>query len=271
MNQVRKINQAATKLGFTLIELSIVLVIIGLIVGGILVGQDLIKAAEIRATVSQMEKYSTAVNTFRSKYNGLPGDLLNASNFGFDTGGRSGTNGNGLIESAAGTSGTFGGETSCFWDDLSTAALIAESLNSSNQCGLGQSPSVLTTAIPVAKMGRGNYLVLGSTGGINYWVLSGVTSITTGAYAFSALLTPAESFQIDTKVDDGAPTSGSVIAVVGASGTASPSPFVSAATPGDTAAPTPGMCSLGNNTYNFAATAGSGNTQACQLRLRTNF
>ena len=33
--------------GFTLIELSIVLVIIGLIVGGVLVGQDLIKAAEI--------------------------------------------------------------------------------------------------------------------------------------------------------------------------------------------------------------------------------
>ncbi|MBY0407531.1 MAG: prepilin-type N-terminal cleavage/methylation domain-containing protein [Rickettsiales bacterium] len=33
--------------GFTLIELSIVLVIIGLIVGGVLVGQDLIRAAEI--------------------------------------------------------------------------------------------------------------------------------------------------------------------------------------------------------------------------------
>src|ERR1700712_2007792 len=65
--------------GFTLIELSIVLVIIGLVVGGVLVGQDLIKAAGVRATISQIEKSNTAVNTFRSKYDGLPGDLATAS------------------------------------------------------------------------------------------------------------------------------------------------------------------------------------------------
>ena len=48
-------NRSITKKqGFTLIELSIVLVIIGLIVGGVLVGQDLIKGAEIRATVAQI-------------------------------------------------------------------------------------------------------------------------------------------------------------------------------------------------------------------------
>src|SRR5580658_3705227 len=70
--------------GFTLIELSIVLVIIGLIVGGILTGQDLIKAAEQRATLAQIEKYNTAVNTFRNKFGGIPGDLPEGSavNFG---------------------------------------------------------------------------------------------------------------------------------------------------------------------------------------------
>ena len=51
------------------------LVIIGLIVGGVLVGQDLIRAAETRAQITQFEKYQSAVNTFRGKFNAIPGDM----------------------------------------------------------------------------------------------------------------------------------------------------------------------------------------------------
>lgn len=75
------------KSAFTLIELSIVLVIIGLIIGGILTGQDLINAATIRAQVSQISEFTTAVNTFKVKYNYLPGDMppSEASALGFFT------------------------------------------------------------------------------------------------------------------------------------------------------------------------------------------
>ena len=52
---------------FTLIELSIVSVIIALIVGGVLVGQDLIKVAQIRATITQYNNFLTATNTFQLK------------------------------------------------------------------------------------------------------------------------------------------------------------------------------------------------------------
>src|SRR5271170_3878378 len=103
MKKMQSFSTAATNAAFTLIELSIVLVIIGLIVGGVLVGQDLIKAAQIRATVTQLEKYNTSVNTFRGKYNGLPGDLQSPTNFFPSvTGAGTGTglgNGNALIES----------------------------------------------------------------------------------------------------------------------------------------------------------------------------
>lgn len=62
------------KRGFTLIELSIAIVIIGLLVGGVLVGNDLIKAAQLRAIEKNMEEFERAVIVFKLKYNEMPGD-----------------------------------------------------------------------------------------------------------------------------------------------------------------------------------------------------
>src|SRR5262245_44524359 len=81
--------------GFTLIDLSIVLVIIGLIAGGVLVGKDLIAATEHRATIRQAEQIDRAVNAFRSKFNCLPGDCVNADQFGFSHNQGAGISGNG--------------------------------------------------------------------------------------------------------------------------------------------------------------------------------
>ncbi|MEQ1704713.1 MAG: prepilin-type N-terminal cleavage/methylation domain-containing protein [Rickettsiales bacterium] len=66
---------------FTLMELSIVIVIIGLLVGGIMIGRDLIRASEIRGILSDYDRYNTAIATFRSKYNALPGDMTNAIDY----------------------------------------------------------------------------------------------------------------------------------------------------------------------------------------------
>lgn len=74
--------------GFTLLELCIVLVIVALIIGGILVGRSMIHAAEVRSIVSDISKYSDALNNFRGKYQALPGDMKNAVRFwGAVTGG----------------------------------------------------------------------------------------------------------------------------------------------------------------------------------------
>lgn len=89
--------------GFTLIELSIVLVIISLLVGGVLVGNDLIEAAKLRKDQSLIQEYDTAANTFRLKYNYLPGDLPNAATFGFDA--ASSGDGNKRIQLVSGYNG----------------------------------------------------------------------------------------------------------------------------------------------------------------------
>ncbi len=73
--------------GFSLVELSIVLVILGLLTGGILSGQNLIRAAELRAVTTEFSAYQTAVMTFKDKYFALPGDMRNATDFWGSAGG----------------------------------------------------------------------------------------------------------------------------------------------------------------------------------------
>jgi prepilin-type N-terminal cleavage/methylation domain-containing protein len=67
--------------GFSLVELSIVLVIVGLLTGGILMGQSLIRNAEIQSVIKELGKYSDAVVAFRDQYDALPGDLPDAGNY----------------------------------------------------------------------------------------------------------------------------------------------------------------------------------------------
>lgn len=67
--------------GFSLVELSIVLVILGLLTGGILSGQSLIRAAEIRSVSADAQRYIAAMYSFRDRYQALPGDMRNAVKF----------------------------------------------------------------------------------------------------------------------------------------------------------------------------------------------
>ena len=82
---INRLPRCACRDGFTLIELSIVLVIVGLLVGGVLVGQDLIRAAKIRSQIGQIEQFTLASQAFRLKYDSKPGDMLGtkAVKFGF--------------------------------------------------------------------------------------------------------------------------------------------------------------------------------------------
>lgn len=74
--------------GITLIELSIVIVVISLLLIGVLIGNSLRKIAMLHSISSDMMRYTAAVNTFMLKYDYLPGDLPSATTYwGVDPGG----------------------------------------------------------------------------------------------------------------------------------------------------------------------------------------
>lgn len=280
MNQGVAITHQAVQQGFTLIELSIVLVIIGLLVGGVLVGQDLIRAAEIRATVGQVERLNATVNTFRSKYNGLPGDIsaTNATAFGFIA--RAGSPGrgdnNGLIDgnnAGTPTNERFTQESGFFWDDLTRANLIdGVFVSAADGVSVAAIPSTgVNDQFPEAKLGRGNKYHVGSTGGLNYYLITGITDtvVTTGNMNLTGNLTPIELFNMDNKLDDGIPLTG-IVQAHGAPGN-NATPLTSPPTASMSA--TVGICLLGTasatDTYNRSLNDG-GSTPSCIGRFRFN-
>jgi prepilin-type N-terminal cleavage/methylation domain-containing protein len=60
--------------GFTLVEIAIVLVIIGLLLGGVLKGQSLIDSAKVKNIIQQSNALTSAVNAYQDKFRALPGD-----------------------------------------------------------------------------------------------------------------------------------------------------------------------------------------------------
>jgi prepilin-type N-terminal cleavage/methylation domain-containing protein len=207
--------------GFTLIELSIVLVILGLIVGGVLVGQDLIKTAQVRMTIAQIESFETAATTFKLKFQCVPGDCPNPSDFGLSGGC------NAAIADVCGN-GTVGGkleagyagseyalrESLDFWLQLSQASLISGNY-------IGYDASAIDTAyvgeaFPSIKL-NGKLGILprahGSLRGAPnaFWIYTSVWIAGGISGQPKDLLLPMDNYRIDSKLDDGFPDTGKVI------------------------------------------------------------
>lgn len=192
--------------GFTLVELSIVLVIIGLIVSGVFVGQDLIESARARSAITQIEQTDTSVNIFIDKYGQLPGDLANAASlvpgcancFSGNEDGR--IYGNGSIWA---DDDEIGSE----WAMLTGAGLTDGSYDGNDAAASDLGGFVANTDAPGTKFNSGVMKMAFSTdntGSANY-ILYGIDSV-----ADVEALTPDQAFNLDNKMDDGAPNLGRV-------------------------------------------------------------
>lgn len=257
--------------GFSLVELAIVLVILGLLVGGVLVGQDLIRAAEIRGTVGQVEKFDQAANAFRTKFNGFPGDVRNPANLGLASTNASGANaladGDGLIESGSCSNAYgFGGENAVFWTHLNGEGLIEGNTSAMTDYTAVAALTIGDTHMIQAKLGRGNRFHITTYAGFNHYVLSNftATTVTTCALTAADALLPLHALSIDEKLDDGVPTVGRVINVAdGAAPTAAG---------GGASNPAAGDCYDSDAPAHYALDdADAEPVLGCQLRIRASF
>lgn len=123
--------------GFTLVEISIVMIIVGLLIGGTFGGMKLIENMQVNKTVQDLKAIESAALTFRDTYGRLPGDmpntaarLPNCTDAPCATGG----NGNRIIGSANLGGNAIGNtdENFTFWHHLQAADLLSMDYSNSS-------------------------------------------------------------------------------------------------------------------------------------------
>jgi prepilin-type N-terminal cleavage/methylation domain-containing protein len=196
----RKCPPGAEQKGFTLVEIAIALVVIGLLLGAIFKGEELVTQARVKSVIADFSNVSVAFHGYFDRYGALPGDdpgaatrwaAAPAATSGDGNGQVAGTYNNGNAPCVAGV------ESCSWWDHLRRAGFISGS-------GATQ-PRNVAGGLAGVQVGDGMAPtygpVLGGPGGAG-----GFTVL----IHCSANLPEKIAIAVDTQLDDGARTSGTV-------------------------------------------------------------
>jgi prepilin-type N-terminal cleavage/methylation domain-containing protein len=223
--------------GFTLIEMSIVLVIIGLIIGGIVKGQEVVNGARLKSQLAQVDAIKGAVFTFQDKFGYLPGDYTGNATLALAV--TNDGNQNGFVASTASTTSVslsdnsdVSGATSeapVAWIQLAAANLLAGIQTGGNV--------VLSAATSATYPGRASNSFLWFATYSTVWgINANMVRLQAGSTTPNPVLREQDAFALDSKFDDGVPGTGSIL--VGAS---SPAGCVGTGTPTSGSAGTYGL------------------------------
>lgn len=220
------------KNGFTLTEMSIVLIVIAGIMGAISTAEGVRTQYKIRSIINDFNYYSGAIRTFQAIYGYLPGDFkkagllwsLPATNNCPNSAQPAGCNGFGNRT----ISQMFGAGAIRCWQHLALAGLIAGNYNC-NGSACAAAPNGVPNTIPALKipdvsMEFRNYQSLNSTvisiviGGTNTNATNyGLPTQTGGTYVTADGITPEFHLLIvkgiDSKIDDGIANTGNILGV----------------------------------------------------------
>jgi len=186
---------SSKKSAFSLIELSIVLIIIGLLIAGVTGGASLIRSSELRSAMGEARGYAVAVNGFYSQYNALPGDYYSGVPGSGTYAGVSGssyagtTNGfDNKIEYFATDTSAFSSESVVAWDQLIKTGSIDSTLTLTSLAVT--SAQVYGTNMPASKIkfAGWHFDYRNNVQGTNNYAL---TTVAAGATAEGAANAPA--------------------------------------------------------------------------------
>lgn len=183
-------------LGFSLIELAIVLVIIGLLLGGILKGQELIGSAKVKTLGNDFRAIPLFLYGYQDKFRALPGDDPSArAHLGAMPGLLAPTPetvGNGRIEGLYNSSQATD-ESLAFWQHIRLANLASGPIDFS-------SAAAISAALPRNAEG----------GRLGVQSVSPITGLSGAFFVCSDAIQGKLAKQIDIALDDGATDTGAM-------------------------------------------------------------
>ncbi len=225
---------ASRQSAFSLLELTVSIVIIGLLLGLTIAGKEWIAQARLRGVMEQADRYAKAVGLFKDQYLALPGDMKNATTLWGEAHATAATckitvgtgtqtcNGDGDGRITNQSSATTYFEQFRAWQQLSNAKLIEGNYSGVSTGGANTQTYTYGTNCPSASIAPGCFILQSLTATEAASQSSAFFPAYYGNYmriaegsstGITPILKPSEAEIIDVKFDDGLPASGNVLSM----------------------------------------------------------
>jgi len=201
--------------GFTMTELSIVIVIIGVIVTMIIYGKDKVDNAKVMSVIRDINNYKSAIDSFKFKYSEYPGDFRSATSYWATCidGGANTCNGDGdgIIEET-------GNENGRSWQHMGLADVIDGEFTGD----VIDNSTVIGNHLPASNMDNAGYDLVTKTNITKNFNMA-LTLARVNAFGLKGgAIKAIDANSIDKKIDDGLASGGHVFATAELDGGGSP-------------------------------------------------